>query len=233
MSLFRYHPSLLKRYPETRGAIIRVTGLQGGASSPDLLELYKQEQAATLERIGDRPLSELPSISAWRRCFSAFGVRPTQYRSAVEALLRRLTKRGDIPSINRLVDIGNLVSIRHEMPVAIFDTRELALPVTVRFADGHERFTGLGEREAQHPARGEVIFADTSDLVVARRWCWRQSAESAAQAGTTEALVTCEAQHAESADAVARALEDLTDLLSRFAGGEARAAILDVGNPAL
>ncbi|MCY3946481.1 MAG: phenylalanine--tRNA ligase beta subunit-related protein [Anaerolineaceae bacterium] len=233
MSLFQYDSALLERYPETRGAIISVTGLAGGNSSPDLLELYAQEQAATLERIGDRPLSALPSIAAWRRCFSGFGVRPTQYRSAVEALLRRLTKRGDIPSINRLVDIGNLVSIRHEMPVAIFDTRELALPVTVRFADGHERFTGLGEREAQQPACGEVIFADTTDLVVARRWCWRQSAESAAQADTTEALVTCEAQHADSAVAVEQALEDLSDLLSRFAGGEARAAILDIGNPAL
>lgn len=233
MSLFQYHPALLERFPETRGAIIRVTGLQGGASSPDLLELYLQEQSATLERIGERPLSELPSIAAWRRCFSGFGVRPTQYRSAVEALLRRLTKRGDIPSINRLVDIGNLISIRHEMPVAVFDTRALALPVTVRFADGHERFTGLGEREAQQPAAGEVIFADTTDLVVARRWCWRQSVESAAQAATTEALVTCEAQHADSAGAVEEALDDLTELLSRFAGGDAQAAILDAGNPAL
>ncbi len=233
MTLFQYHPTLLERYPQTRGAIIRVKGLQGGASSPELLELYLQEQSATLERIGGRPLSELPSIAAWRRCFTGFGVRPTQYRSAVEALLRRLTKRGDIPSINRLVDIGNLVSIRHEMPVAVFDTRELALPVTVRFADGHERFTGLGEQEPQQPAGGEVIFADTTDLVVARRWCWRQSAESAAQADTTAALVTCEAQHPDSAGAVEQALDDLTGLLSRFAGGDATSAILDAGNSAL
>lgn len=233
MTLFQYHPTLLERYPQTRGAIIRVKGLQGGASSPELLELYLQEQSATLERIGDRPLSELPSIAAWRRCFTGFGVRPTQYRSAVEALLRRLTKRGDIPSINRLVDIGNLVSIRHEMPVAVFDTRELTLPVTVRFADGHERFTGLGEQEPQQPAGGEVIFADTTDLVVARRWCWRQSAESAAQADTTEALVTCEAQHPDSAGAVEQALDDLTGLLSRFAGSDATSAILDAGNSAL
>ena len=39
-------------------------------------------------------------------------------RSAAEALLRRLTKQGSIPSINTLVDIGNLVSIRYALPVA-------------------------------------------------------------------------------------------------------------------
>ena len=42
-----------------------------------------------------------------------FGVDPTQYRSAAEALLRRLSKSGEIPSINALVDLGNLVSIRY------------------------------------------------------------------------------------------------------------------------
>lgn len=233
MTVFRYDAQLLERFPQTRGAIIHARGLQGGASNAELGALYAQEQAATLTRIGAQPLSSLPSIAAWRRCFSAFGLRPTQYRSAVEALLRRLTKSGDIPSINRLVDIGNLVSIRHELPVAVFDVRALQLPVTVRLAAGDERFTGLGEQKAQQPAPGEVIFADTQSLVIARRWCWRQSAESAARADTTEALVTCEAQHADGAAAVAAAQQDLLDLLARFAGGEAYAALLDAGNPAL
>ena len=233
MSLFRYDDDLLEQYPRTRGAIIHASGLQGGASSPELKELYSREQVATLERIGERPLSDLPSIAAWRRCFAGFGVKPTQYRSAVEALLRRLTKQGDIPSINRLVDIGNLVSIRHELPVACFDTRALGLPVTVRFARGDERFTGLGEREAQNPAPGEVIFADTTALVIARRWCWRQSAESAANADTSEALITCEAQHDDGAAAVDAALADLLELLQRFAGGTLRSAVLDAENRAL
>lgn len=233
MTLFRYDAALLEKYPQTRGAIIHATGLQGGASCPELKALYLQEQAATLERIGERPLSDLPSIAAWRRCFSGFGVKPTQYRSAVEALLRRLTKQGDIPSINRLVDVGNLVSIRHEMPVAVFDTRALTLPVTVRLAKGNERFTGLGEREAQSPAPGEVIFADTTGLVIARRWCWRQSAESAANAGTTAALITCEAQHEDGAATVVAALEDALELMQRFAGGSMQSALLDTGNTAL
>ena len=233
MTFFRYDNALLERFPQTRGAIIHAVGLQGGASDTELRELYAQEQAATLARIGEQPLSALPSIAAWRRCFSGFGLRPTQYRSAVEALLRRLSKRGDIPSINRLVDIGNLVSIRHEIPVAVFDTRALQLPVTVRFAEGQERFTGLGEQEAQQPAPGEVVFADTADLVIARRWCWRQSAESAARADTVAALITCEAQHDDGAATVARAQEDMLGLLARFAGGEAESALLDAGNPAL
>ena len=42
---------------------------------------------------------------------------------------------------------------------------------------------------------GEVIFADEADVVVARRWCWRQSAASAAREDTTDILVTVEGHH--------------------------------------
>jgi DNA/RNA-binding domain of Phe-tRNA-synthetase-like protein len=113
-----------------------------------------------LNKIGATPLSDIDSLTAWRRAFSAFGVKPTQYRSAAEALLRRLTKKGDIPLLNTLVDLGNLVSIRYRLPVAIFDTRATTGPVTVRFADGDEYFTTLGADEVEQPVPGEVIFVD-------------------------------------------------------------------------
>ena len=74
-------------------------------------------------RIGETPLSQIPSLAAWRSVFRGFGLDPTQYRGAAEALLRRLTKKGEIPSVNTLVDIGNLVSIRYALPVALFDLR--------------------------------------------------------------------------------------------------------------
>jgi DNA/RNA-binding domain of Phe-tRNA-synthetase-like protein len=39
-----------------------------------------------------------------------------------------------------------------------------------------------------------VIFTDEKDVVIARRWCWRQSEESAAREETTDVLITIEAQ---------------------------------------
>jgi DNA/RNA-binding domain of Phe-tRNA-synthetase-like protein len=140
--------------------------------------------------------------------------------------LRRLTKKGDIPNINILVDICNLVSIRYALPVAAFDTRALATPVTVHFAAGAERFTPLGESQVEHPDPGEVVFSDTTGLVIARRWCWRQSAESAASLATREAFFTIEAQHPGGASDVQSALEDLLGLLEAYAGGRYTAALL-------
>lgn len=235
--IFRYDPAILDRYPDLVGGMLLARGVANGPTPPALAEAYAAEQAATLARLGDTPLSQLPSLAAWRAAFRAFGVEPTQYRSAAEALLRRLTKSGNTPNLNALVDLGNLVSIRHALPVAVLDLRAAAGPITVRFADGPERFTPLGPTrcggcpEPEHPAPGEVIFADDSGLVSARRWCWRQSAESAARDDTTAILITVEAQHPGSRPTVEAALRDLLAQLPLAPGGTTHTAILDRANP--
>jgi DNA/RNA-binding domain of Phe-tRNA-synthetase-like protein len=227
MSIFRYDPDLLKHYPSVVGGVILAHGMTNRPTPPELLQSYQAEQEEVKRRLGDTPLSELPSLAAWRRAFSAFNVNPTQYRSAAEALLRRLTKKGDIPSINTLVDIGNTISIRHALPVAVFDIRALRGAVTVRFASGEEKFTTLGQEEVEHPEPGEVIFSDETGLVIARRWCWRQSEESAAQLDTTDAIITIEAHHLDGRDDVSAAFEELQALLKTYAGGTFVTGILD------
>jgi DNA/RNA-binding domain of Phe-tRNA-synthetase-like protein len=131
MSIFRYHPDLLVRFPGLCAGVIHARGLTNLPTSPALWAAYRAEQEQVLRRVGQTPLSELPALAAWRAAFRAFGVDPTQYRSAAEALLRRLTKKGDIPSINTLVDLANLVSIRYALPVAIFDLASVNGTVTV------------------------------------------------------------------------------------------------------
>ena len=79
-----------------------------------------------------------------------------------------------MPSINTLVDIGNLVAIRHALPVAVFDLASIQGGLTVRLADGTETFTDLGSGSVESPEPGQVIFRDDGGHVAARRWCWRQ-----------------------------------------------------------
>ncbi|MDL1882913.1 hypothetical protein FBR01_04610 [Anaerolineae bacterium CFX8] len=219
MPTFVYHPDVLARFPGICGGVILAHGLRNGPTPEPLRAAYAAEQQAVLARLDGQALSEIPSLAAWRSAFRAFGVEPTQYRSAAEALLRRLTKKGDIPAINLLTDLGNLVSIRYALPVAVLDMQAIQGAVTVRFADGAEQFFPLGQSAPEHPEPGEVIFADEAQRVVARRWCWRQSDDSAARPATTTALFTVEAHHAGARADIQAALDDLLDLLNRHAGG--------------
>lgn len=228
MSIFQYHPEIIRQFPNTAAAVMLVTGIMNSPSGTDLYQLYVQEQQSVFTRIGDTPLSEIETLAAWRSTFRQFGVDPTKYRSAPEALLRRLTKKGDIPAINSLVDLCNLVSIRYAIPIAAFDIRDLILPITVCFATGDEGFTPLGIQEIEHPEPGEVIFIDQTGRVAARRWCWRQSLESAASPNTTDAVITIEAQHSTGTQTVLEAMGDLTSLVTHFLGGTFEQGLLGV-----
>lgn len=210
---FRYDPDLTARYPAIVGGVLHVDGVSNGPSPAALVTAFEAEQTAALGRLGDTPLSEVPSLAAWRRAFRAFGVDPTAYRSAAEALLRRLTKQGSIPSIDTLVDIGNLVSIRYGLPVAVFDRASIIGGLTVGFATGDESFTDLGSGAVETPEPGEVIFVDEAGHVAARRWCWRQSAESASSATTRDVLITVEGHHEAARADVTAALAVLGSLL--------------------
>jgi DNA/RNA-binding domain of Phe-tRNA-synthetase-like protein len=213
---FRYSDDVMSAFPGTRGGVIYASGLDNTVSSSTLAQRYRTQQEETRQEIGELPLSEIPSLRAWRATFSGFGVKPTQYRSAAEALLRRLTKQGDIPSINPLVDMANMVSIRWRLPVAVFDQSSVTGTTSVRFADGQERFTDLGSDLPTSPEPGEVVFVDDARLVSARRWCWRQSDQSAARSTTVNALITVEGQHSEAEHDVAFAARDLLDLLAEY-----------------
>lgn len=232
MARFRYEPAVLERFPGIVGGVIHATEATNAPTPPGLAEAYRATQAAVVARIGAMPLSEIPALAAWRRVFRGFGVDPTQYRSAAEALLRRLTKQGELPSIGTLVDLANLVSIRHALPVAVFDLRAIDGCLTVRFARGDERWSDLGSSTTERPQPGEVIFADDADTVMARRWCWRQSAESAARDDSTEILVTVEGHHDGADDDVHHALDDLEQLLQAHAAPRTlRRAVLTVSEP--
>lgn len=214
MACFRYSNVIIDQFPTTRGGVIHATGLVNTSTSPGLLAAFESEQRLVGENLRDTPISEIESLVAWRRTFAAFGVKPTQYRNAAEALLRRLTKQGNVPSINPLVDIANLVSLRCQLPVAVFDQHSVIGTTTVRFALGAEKFIDLGSDTISHPEPGEVVFVDDDDVVSARRWCWRQSAQSAAGPSTVEALITVEGQHREAMADVTTATNDLLALFS-------------------
>ena len=216
MAYFRYSTEIIDRFPTIWGGVIYATGLTNTQTPPGLLEAFEAEQETVRQRLGDRPPSEIASLAAWRSTFSAFGVKPTQYRNAAEALLRRLSKQGTVPSINTLVDIANLVSLRYQVPVAVFDQHAVTGATTVRFASGDEPFTDLGSDSISHPEPGEVVFVDDAGVVSARRWCWRQSTQSDAGSSTTEALITVEGQHRDAQADVTRATNDLIGFLSEY-----------------
>jgi DNA/RNA-binding domain of Phe-tRNA-synthetase-like protein len=88
-------------------------------------------------------LSGHPTVAALRRLFRKAGCDPTRYRPSSEALLRRLLKGEEMPSIHPLVDINNCLSAELAVPVCTMDVAALRPPFTFRTGRPGEAYLSL------------------------------------------------------------------------------------------
>ena len=176
--------------------------------------------------------SELPEIQAWRRAFAQMGLKPTQYRCASEALLRRYRKDKALPHIHPLVDLCNAVSVAYAIPVAVFDLDRVDGNLEVRYANGAEVYLAFSGA-TEHPAPGEVVFADAASQAHARRWTNRQSALSAVGPNSVRALIVAEALRDDAVADVAALLDELQRVLTVVRAEPERVARLSSDEPAI
>jgi DNA/RNA-binding domain of Phe-tRNA-synthetase-like protein len=188
---FQHSDAIWRDFPQLVAGAVFATGISGDAAADDSIARFT---AIAKARLAGATESELPEIQAWRRAFAAMGLKPTQYRCASEALLRRFRKEGALPRLHPLVDVGNAVSLAFAIPVAVFDVSQISGCLRVRRAAGDETYLTFSG-EAEYPDPGEVIFADQAARVHARRWTNRQSGLSAVRASTRTALIVAEGMH--------------------------------------
>jgi DNA/RNA-binding domain of Phe-tRNA-synthetase-like protein len=196
---FSHSGEIWGEFPELSAGVLYAQGVTRNANVEASVERFSE---IARSRLADGPESELPEIQAWRRVFSRMGLKPTQYRCASEALLRRFRQEASLPRIHPLVDLCNAVSLDFAIPVAAIDLANVADFLQVRHATGAEEYwTFSGQTEAPEPR--EVIFADGAGRAHARRWTNRQSGLSAVRDDTSSVLIVAEAVHATASTDVA------------------------------
>jgi len=224
---FWHSAAIWSDYPQLVPGLILVEGVVGGTQLGEQLEpLYARARA----RLAETSEGELAEVQAWRRAFSQMGFKPTQYRSAAEALLRRFRKDGALPTLHPLVDVCNAVSVAFALPVAVLDLDQVDSFLEVRYADGDETYLSFSD-EIEHPEPREVIFSDAARHVHARRWTFRQSKRSTVSETTTRALVVSEGLHAGAVHDIPALLETLDHELRVAGYTTAQRAILSAAQP--
>ncbi|WP_431223879.1 B3/B4 domain-containing protein [Serratia sp. L9] len=211
MSL-HYATEIRSLFERLHSGIVTVDGIHPNANP--------STQIAFLHDIANKRLAaasegEFVEIKAWRRAYSLLGLKPTQYRCAAEALLRRYRKGGEFPELHPLISLCNAVSLAFAIPVAVFDLDRVTGDMTVRPANGEEYYESFAG-ETEHPESGEIIFADTSGRAHARRWTHRQSGWSAVSSTTWRVMIVAEALHETSREDITALLSALTQSLCQI-----------------
>jgi DNA/RNA-binding domain of Phe-tRNA-synthetase-like protein len=222
---FAVDDGVLARFPELVVEIVAASGLDNTVPWPAAASaLAAVEADAAAGRITWDESD--PAIASWHEAYRAFGSNPRRSRPSVDALLRRLVRRGGLPRVNGAVDAYNATSVRFAVPAGAFDVDELDGRVDIRFAAPQDRFTPLGEPgEAETPNEGEVVYAQGSE-VLTRHWNHRDAHRTRVQESTRSAVFMLErVSAAVPAERLASAGGHLAGLLAPHAASIGRARL--------
>ena len=226
---FRHTADIWQDFPQLVPGLLVVEDIQPGVDVEVRLQPWFERAR---QRLGQGPESQLPEIGAWRRAYSQMGLKPTKYRSAAEALLRRFKREGDLPRLHPLVDLCNALSLAFALPVAVFDLAQVEGFLEVRRAGGNEKYLAFSGA-VETPPPDEVIFADEANHVHARRWTFRQSRQSTISAATSRVLIVSEGLHETAAEDVPTLIEALAAEITPLWSAPRQQAILTAGSPRL
>jgi DNA/RNA-binding domain of Phe-tRNA-synthetase-like protein len=224
---FRHSSKVWQQFPQLVAGLLVLDGIHPDVDVEDHLQPWYQKAR---ERLIGKTESQLDEISAWRRAYSQMGLKPTQYRSAGEALLRRFRREDDLPRLHPLVDLCNVISLTFALPVAAFDLDQVDGYLEVRHARGTEEYLAFSG-EIEIPPADEIVFADASNRVHARRWTFRQSRRSVIMPETAQVLIVSEGLHGSAATDIPALIDALAGEITAIWSPPTQRAILSAESP--
>lgn len=207
------------------------TGWRTGATAPHL-PLWRVAEQQVLDSVAGN-VADHPRIGPWREACRRFGAKPSEHRRSTEAMVRRVVQPGEMPSINPLVNIANILSLCHLLPTGVHSLGLEHEALELRAALPQDMFTPADSKPVESPPAGEIVFA-TGHTVMTRRWTWRQAQGTQTLADTTQVFFSIDGLPPCSEDEVMAAMRDVTDWVKAQCGGVAvQSAVLSAARPQL
>jgi DNA/RNA-binding domain of Phe-tRNA-synthetase-like protein len=221
---------IFERFPEFLRGVVIAKAVVNRASPPELVRLLREAEVSLREQLNSETLITHPRIISWREAFRSLGIKPSEYRPSLEAMARRVINGNELPSINALVDIGNIISLRRLLPVGGHSLNEIKQDIALRAASGEEEFIPFGSDQMEHPEKGEFIFAE-GDAVLTRRWVWRQSNHSLTELSTTFIEFNLDGLPPVTMAEIIEVCDETKALIQQFCGGELTSQVLTQSSP--
>ncbi|MCF8081859.1 MAG: hypothetical protein K9M96_02095 [Deltaproteobacteria bacterium] len=228
----RIHQRVFDTYPDFRRGIVMATGMDNQGHSDELESMLQEAVAGAADHPID--LKGDPRTVVWTEAHRRFNSNPNKFPPAHCALLKRVQKPGArIPFINKVVAVMNWNSIMSKMPVGGDDMDKAGECLELRYADGSETFTPLGQPEVtEHPEPGEIIYvAAESGEVMCRRWNWRNGHTTLIDEATTRMVMNIDALGEDSQEQAIETRDRVARMLERSCGAKTVTTLLEFSHP--
>lgn len=214
------------RYDDIHIGFMAVRGIVVPAENPWLEEL----RATVIDEFlqAGHTLNSLPNeprIKTWMTIYRSFGAKPSKFPCSVYKLSRDVLKRGRFPQIDPRVDVYNLMSLRHLVPMAGYDVDKIEGGVVLRFSSEGEVFLPIGAREVERLTSGEPVYAD-AEKILCSKWNYRDSELTKLTAETSNVLFVVDGASPVTAEYVQVVLDELSELVAHWNPKEKAHAII-------
>jgi DNA/RNA-binding domain of Phe-tRNA-synthetase-like protein len=219
-------------FPEYCRGVVVATEVVNKDSPEDLVKILREEEDRVRTVLGKSDLNSVDRLESWRNAFKQSGVKPTKYRPSIDGLIRRVIQGKELPSINALVDIGNIFSLRYTVPVGGHAIDVLEEGMLLQMAEGDETFIPFGSEGSEYPDPGEIIFVD-GKRVMTRRWVWRQAEHTLLLPSTRAVEFNIDALPPVDINEVKQIGGQLSEMILYYCGGKVSFKILNASQPAI
>ena len=212
-------PEIFEMFPGYIRGVVVAHGVKNGPSPPDLVALLRAAETEARSKLDLEKIIEHPLMASWRDAYRKFGAKPGKYRPSMEAMARRVLRDQQLPSISSLVDIGNIISLKHLLPAGGHTIDVVANDLQLCRAEGDETFVPFGSDKLETPQAGEIIFCE-GKTVLTRRWTWRQANHTLVTPETTALEFNIDGMPPITLPEVESACNEVISLTEQFCGGK-------------
>src|SRR5215510_2605285 len=143
----RSHGLALEVDEALRGAVtlglLEAENLRQAELPPEFDRECEKVIAALMAAFGGKAPADIPGVAETRGLFHRLGLDPTKTRPSSEALLRRALQGKGLPRVLPAVDVCNLCSLEHQLPLGLYDRDRIRGDLTVRAGRAGEGYTGI------------------------------------------------------------------------------------------
>lgn len=137
-------------------------------------ELLKNEVKNVYESLKERDVKSIDALNVYRNAMEEMGINSSKFPCSIEAILTRIFKKGEFPSMTPVIDLSNYISIKYKVPVGVHDIDSLSGDLCVRLATLNDCESTENKDERDKLVEGEPVYVSGTS-VRTRRWLWRQT----------------------------------------------------------
>ena len=202
------------------------------APSDEYVEKMKRGLVGRLNDIGISQDTMMlhPDVAGWRDVYSKMGVKPSKYRSSLEALLRR-TFKGDIWSVSNVVDCYDCVSALNLLPMGAHDIAKLRGDLVLRYGREGEKFYPLGAGDSVIDVSPKNILYADEEKVCCWLWNHRDTRDASLSESTENALFLIDQAFDTEWKSVAEGLDALSCELEKIGCSVLKSGVVDSADP--